>query len=85
MPAWQQNVKRIFDIATSFFLLMLLLPVYIIIAIIIKVTSRRGPVFFMQERIGFHGHPFNIIKFRSMYVGAENGVPQLSSERCTHY
>ena len=57
---------------------MILSLVYIVTAIIIKITSR-GPIFFAQERIGLHGNPFTIYKFRSMFVGAENGVPMLSS------
>jgi exopolysaccharide biosynthesis polyprenyl glycosylphosphotransferase len=78
MPVWQQSLKRIVDIIVSLFFLIILSPVYIITAIIIKTTSR-GPIFFAQERIGLHGNPFTIYKFRSMFVGAENGVPMLSS------
>jgi exopolysaccharide biosynthesis polyprenyl glycosylphosphotransferase len=78
MPQWEQNAKRVFDISVSLFFLIVLFPFYIIIGLIIKLTSK-GPVFFFQERIGLHGNPFNIIKFRSMYVNAENGTPQLSS------
>ncbi len=78
MPVWQQSMKRIIDIVVSLFLLVLLSPVYLITAIIIKLTSK-GPVFFVQERIGLHGNPFSIYKFRSMFLGAEKGVPMLSS------
>lgn len=78
MPVWEQSFKRIIDIIVSLFLLLILSPVYILTALIIKITSR-GPVFFAQERIGLHGNPFTIYKFRSMFVGAENGVPMLSS------
>lgn len=78
MPVWQQSAKRIMDIVVSLFFLLLLSPLYIITSIIIKVTSR-GPIFFAQERIGLHGNPFTIYKFRSMFVGAENGTPMLSS------
>ncbi len=79
MPAWQLNMKRIIDIGVSLFFLILLSPVYIITALIVKLTSK-GPVFFSQTRIGLHGKPFKIIKFRSMVVGAEKLGPQLSSE-----
>lgn len=79
MPIWQQSLKRIIDIGVSLFFLFLLSPVYIITAIIIKSTSN-GPVFFAQERIGLHGNPFTIYKFRSMFVGAERGTPMLSSD-----
>lgn len=79
MPVWQQSLKRIFDIVVSLFFLILLSPVYIICALIIKLTSK-GPIFFTQERIGLHGNPFYIYKFRSMHIGAENGTPMLSSK-----
>ncbi len=78
MPVWQQSFKRIIDITVSLFFLFLLSPVYIFTALIIKFSSR-GPVFFAQERIGLHGNPFTIYKFRSMFVGAEKGTPMLSS------
>jgi exopolysaccharide biosynthesis polyprenyl glycosylphosphotransferase len=78
MPVWQQSLKRIIDIVVSFSFLTIFSPVFIGIALIIKITSR-GPVFFAQERIGLHGNPFTIYKFRSMFVNAENGTPMLSS------
>ncbi len=79
MPVWQQAVKRLIDIVVSLILLIILSPVFLVVALIIKISSR-GPVFFVQERIGLHGVPFNIFKFRSMFVGAESGTPMLSSE-----
>lgn len=79
MPVWQQSMKRIIDIIVSLFFLVILSPVYLITALIIKFTSK-GPIFFVQERIGLHGNPFSIYKFRSMFLGAENGVPLLSSD-----
>jgi len=78
MPDWQKSSKRLFDVLTSFFVLVLLSPMYILLAIIVKLTSK-GPVFFKQERIGINGIPFRIIKFRTMFVGAEKDGPQLSS------
>lgn len=78
MPVWQQSFKRIFDIVISLSFLVLLSPVFIITALLIKLGSR-GPIFFAQERIGMHGNPFIIYKFRSMYLNAENGTPMLSS------
>jgi exopolysaccharide biosynthesis polyprenyl glycosylphosphotransferase len=78
MPVWQQSLKRIFDIVVSLFFLVILSPVYFITALIIKLTSK-GPIFFVQERIGLHGNPFYIYKFRSMFMHAENGTPLLSS------
>jgi exopolysaccharide biosynthesis polyprenyl glycosylphosphotransferase len=79
MPEWQLSIKRIIDISISIIALILCLPLFIIIAIIIKIDSK-GPVFFIQERIGLGGRPFKIIKFRSMKVGAESNGPQLSSK-----
>jgi len=79
MPVWQQAFKRTIDIAVSLVFLIILSPVFLIVSLII-VTSSKGPVFFVQERIGRHGLPFNIYKFRSMFVGAESGTPMLSSD-----
>ncbi len=79
MPSWQKNMKRILDIVLSFFAMVVLSPVYLFTAIAVK-TGSKGPVFYTQERIGIHEKPFNIIKFRSMYVGSEKNGPQLSSE-----
>ena len=59
--------KRLVDVLGSLSLLLLLSPVFVIIAAAIKLTSR-GPVLFRQERIGKHGVPFTFLKFRSMYV-----------------
>lgn len=78
MPNWQIAMKRIFDITLSSVMLILLLPVFIYFAIVIKIDSR-GPVYYRQERVGRYGKPFNILKFRTMYINAENGVPKLSS------
>jgi exopolysaccharide biosynthesis polyprenyl glycosylphosphotransferase len=78
LPFWQKSIKRIIDIIISLISLLFLTPFFILIALIIKRTSK-GPVFFSQERIGKHGHPFYIIKFRTMYVNSEKNGPQLSS------
>ena len=75
-----KNIKRAMDILVSLVALVVLLPVFAIVALIIKRTSP-GPVFYLQERIGLHNKPFNIIKFRSMVQNAEQaGKPQLSSD-----
>lgn len=79
MPYWQQIVKRALDILLSLIAIILLIPVYIILAITVKFSSK-GPVLFFQERIGMNGKRFNIIKFRTMYTDAEKLGPQLSSE-----
>lgn len=80
MPLWQQFIKRVFDIVVSLFVLVVFSPVYLITALIVKLTSP-GPVFYVQERIGKNGKPFKMAKFRSMRVDAEaNSKPQLSSD-----
>ena len=79
MPVWQQVAKRLFDIVASILVIILLSPVYIFTAIMVK-RSSPGPVFYKQERIGQHGEPFNMLKFRSMYVNAEDMGPQLSTD-----
>ena len=80
MPIWQRVVKRAFDIVASALALIILSPVFLACAIIVKATSK-GPIFYVQERIGKDGKPFNMAKFRSMRVDAESsGTPQLSSD-----
>ena len=79
MPPWQKSLKRIFDVLVAMVALILLLPVFAIVATAIKIDSR-GPIFYLQERIGYRGRPFRIIKFRSMKVNAELSGPQLSKE-----
>ena len=79
MPVWQQVAKRMFDIIASLLVIVLLSPIYIFTAIMVK-RSSPGPVFYKQERIGQHGVPFNMLKFRSMYVNAEDMGPQLSTD-----
>jgi exopolysaccharide biosynthesis polyprenyl glycosylphosphotransferase len=79
MPQWQWGLKRILDVLVSLIAILLLSPVYIFIAIKVRLSSN-GPIFFYQERIGRGGQPFDIIKFRSMYIDAEEAGPQLSHE-----
>ena len=78
MPAWQENVKQLFDIFLSVFTLIILLPLELFIIIGIRATSK-GPILYKQQRIGRYGKPFNIYKFRSMIVNAEENGPELSS------
>lgn len=63
-------LKRVLDIGASFFGLLLSLPISLCAAALIKLTSR-GPIFFMQERVGQDGIPFKLIKFRTMRPDAE--------------
>ena len=77
MPFWQRTVKKIFDYVFSLLTLILLSPLFLLIAILIKTTSK-GPVFYNQVRIGKKGVPFHIFKFRTMVIDAEKNGPQLS-------
>jgi exopolysaccharide biosynthesis polyprenyl glycosylphosphotransferase len=79
MSEWQQNIKRLFDVAASLLALILLSPFLLLIALKVRLSSP-GPIFYSQERIGLKGKPFRIYKFRSMYTDAEKGGPALSSE-----
>ncbi len=78
MPVWQENVKRLLDVVVSLLSIVIFFPVFIILAIGIKMSSN-GPVLYKQERIGKFGKPFTIYKLRTMVNGAENGEPLLSS------
>jgi exopolysaccharide biosynthesis polyprenyl glycosylphosphotransferase len=73
---YQRSLKRLFDIFASAAALLLLSPLLAAVALIIKLTSK-GPVFFKQERMGLHGRPFHMFKFRSMVVNAEQLKDQL--------
>ncbi len=77
MPRWEKLLKRVIDVGVSLSFLILLMPIFIYVYFRVKFSSE-GPVFYKQERIGFNGKPFNIIKFRSMYIDAESSGPQLS-------
>lgn len=69
----QKLIKRIFDIAVSLIVLIPFLPIWLMIAILIKVTSP-GPVFFLQERPGFNKKVFRVFKFRTMKPDSEKMV-----------
>jgi len=64
------TVKRVFDICLAGVGLLLVLPFLVVLAVLVKMTDR-GPIFYRQTRIGRHGKPFTIWKFRTMVVGAE--------------
>ncbi|MDR0733609.1 MAG: sugar transferase [Dysgonamonadaceae bacterium] len=74
-----KNIKLTLDKLVSVAVLILLSPVYLYLAIRVK-TESKGQVFIKQERIGFHGKPFVIYKFRTMREDAEKDGPSLSSE-----
>lgn len=71
--------KRAFDIFMSLFMLIILSPLMLILAIIIKIDSR-GPVFFRQERVTRYNRHFRIFKFRTMVVNAEKLGAQVTSK-----
>ncbi|MBK7233923.1 MAG: sugar transferase [Saprospiraceae bacterium] len=79
MPKWQIFVKRMLDILISLILLLVLSPLILYVAVRTKLSSK-GPVFYLQQRIGYNHVPFQIIKFRSMFTNAEENGPKLSSE-----
>lgn len=72
--------KRAFDLVVASLALMLLAPLFALIALAIKLDSP-GPVFFRQERVGRHGVPFRIHKFRTMVVDAPTRGPQITVGR----
>ena len=73
-------VKRILDLGASIVGLLLSLPFWPFIALAIAINSR-GPILFRQTRVGLHGHPFRIFKFRTMRVDAEKDGPQWAAEK----
>lgn len=76
---WGYRVKRAFDVIFSAVVLFLLSPLYVALAIAIKVSDG-GPMFFRQERVGFQGEPFVIHKFRTMVVDAEDLLSELRAD-----
>ena len=71
---WNAVVKRAFDVACSGVGLLLLSPLLLLIAVLVKLDSP-GPVFYAQERVGLNGRRFRMFKFRSMRVDADEGGP----------
>jgi lipopolysaccharide/colanic/teichoic acid biosynthesis glycosyltransferase len=71
-------MKRLFDFCMAALFMLMLSPVFLISYLAVKLTSK-GPGIFKQERIGLHGKPFMIYKFRTMIVNEEDeGIPQLA-------
>ncbi|PZP52394.1 MAG: sugar transferase [Pseudopedobacter saltans] len=79
MPIWQQHTKRMIDIFLSILGFLVLSPLLFFTAIRTRLSSK-GPIFFLQERLGRNGEVFRIVKFRSMCEDAEKEGPQLSSD-----
>ncbi|PFH87181.1 sugar transferase [Bacillus sp. AFS088145] len=69
--------KRLMDLVGAIFGLLLLLPVFILVAIFIKLEDPKGPVFFYQTRVGKNGKEFKMYKFRSMVTDAEERLKEL--------
>jgi polysaccharide biosynthesis protein PslA len=78
MPQWQQHIKRLLDIIAGILSIILLMPLFIYTATRVKLSST-GKLFYLQQRIGYKGRPFTMIKFRSMITDAEKNGPELSS------
>lgn len=78
MKLYNKFGKRLFDLTLAACGILFLSPLFIIISIVIKLTSK-GPVLFKQERIGANFRPFKIYKFRSMVTGAEKKGPGVTS------
>lgn len=80
MNVFERSVKRLIDIFVSFFGIILLSPVLLLIFCVIWIAG--GNAIYKQERIGYKGRPFYIYKFRTMYKDAEkNGIPRTEDER----
>jgi exopolysaccharide biosynthesis polyprenyl glycosylphosphotransferase len=80
MPAWERQVKRFLDILFSILFLTLMLPVFLLTAVVIKIDST-GPVFFKQQRVGRNGKLFTIHKFRTMIKDAEKHTGPVWAEK----
>ncbi len=73
--------KRMVDVALGLLLLVLLLPVFVVVALLVKLDSP-GPVLFRQPRLGFNDRPFTVLKFRSMYANASDLMAARQTSRC---
>lgn len=73
---WRTEVKRLLDIAVAAIMLVLLIPLWVIVAIAIKLDSE-GPVLFIQERVGLNKRRFHIFKFRTMHQNAEARMKEI--------
>jgi len=71
MPLWEKTAKRLLDIVVSIVALLISIPFVIIISILVRMNSE-GPAIFRQTRVGMNGRTFTILKFRTMYMNAED-------------
>ncbi|MFH0990465.1 MAG: undecaprenyl-phosphate glucose phosphotransferase [bacterium] len=70
LTTWNRIIKSVFDLLFSAIVIILVSPIILLIALLIKLSSK-GPVFYRQERVGLDGDPFQLIKFRTMRIDAE--------------
>ena len=80
MPLWEKAVKRLMDVIISVIVLIVLSPLLLLVALLIRLGSP-GPVIFRQERIGRNGKPFIINKFRTMVQDAEHKTGPMWAKR----
>ena len=74
---FQLFLKRLFDIAVALIVLVVLSPIFLVAAVSVAVSSK-GPVFYLQQRVGLYGKPFKIIKFRTMVTDADKKGAQIT-------
>ena len=77
--SWQYRIKRAIDIGGSLFVLLVTMPIWLLTALAIKLDSP-GPVFYRAARLGYRGHPFDMLKFRSMHVDADQMLERLKAQ-----
>ncbi len=77
---WKYLMKHILDKLLATIALICSLPIWIIAAIIIKISDPKGPVFYFQERSGRYGKPFKMWKFRSMYSDADQRLEEIKKK-----
>jgi exopolysaccharide biosynthesis polyprenyl glycosylphosphotransferase len=80
MPPWEESLKRMLDVCVSATVLLVGFPVWLFIALVIKLESP-GPILYTQDRVGRDGKVFRILKFRSMKAGAEAAGPQWANKK----
>lgn len=73
-------IKRLFDFLASLIAVVILSPIFLIIAIAIKINDPHGPVFYTQERVGKDGRRFRMFKFRSMVTNADELLEKLKEQ-----
>jgi len=76
LSSGQQLVKRVADLLLSLIGILLLIPLAVVLAILVRLSGS-GPILFSQVRVGLQGRPFRMLKFRTMVVDAEDQLPSL--------